>query len=183
VLAGVVLFLAFDISFDLFSTNIRDTYQMDPIIFFVILAAFAVVAEVGHDLAIKLALRSTGGKSTFRLSLIGIPMTLLSGLLGFVITAAGGTKILRVFESGRRGATVAACGALFNLVLGAVLLYIGIAYRMSWLAFAGAMPNLANAAFSMFPTYPFEGRRVVRGSRLVWGLVFFTSMMFYVYAM
>lgn len=154
--------------------------DVNPFLFLLSIALFSIVAEIGHEFVIKLSLKNVGGKSVFELSLIGTIITIISGIFGFVISAAGGTKILHKFKKSKKDALVASSGSLFNLILGLFLLFIF--FNIKWLALASAMPNLAYATFCLFPTYPFEGRRVFNGSKGLWSLLFLSSMFFYTFA-
>ena len=176
---GVVIFFAFMIEFFRFSDGFN--YGVNPIVFILSLAFFAMFAEISHELVIKYTSRSLDGKSVFEFSFIGTIVALISGMMGFVIPAAGGTKILKNFTSPLEEAIVVASGSFFNLMIGVLLLFISISYNIHWLILAGALPNLANAAFCLFPAYPFEGRRVFKGNKWFWGLLFSFSMMFYLF--
>lgn len=179
-IAGVAIFLAF------FVTEIRHFNEMDyesvsPIVFLLCLAIFAMIAEIGHDLAIRLSLKSVEGKSVFELSPIGTVITILSGIFGFVVPAAGGTKIFYTFKNYIKDAIVASSGCLFNLIVGILVVLISLYFNSKWFALAGAFPNLALGTFCLFPFNPFEGKRVFIGSKIIWELLFFTSMLLYLY--
>ena len=175
IIGGGILFLAFAISPQSHAVE----YNVDQIVFLFALAFFAMFAQIGHNLAFKFFLRSAGIKSVFKLSPIGVIITVLSGAVGFLITVVGGTKILHDFDNPFNEAMATASGSLFNLLLGAFLLFVGMFMNIEWIALAGAMPNLVYATFCLFPTYPFEGRRVFEGNKFLWGLLFFFSLMFY----
>ncbi len=175
IIGGGIIFFAFAIEKIHESNN---EYEVDPLIFLLSLAFFAMIAEIGHNLAFKFSLKSVGSNLRFELSLIGAFITITSGFLGFVIAAAGGTKVIREIKNSLIEPIVTASGSFFNLMFGILLLFISISFQIKWLAI-GALPNLAYATFCLFPTYPFEGRKVFKGNKFLWGLLFFFSLMFY----
>lgn len=179
-IAGVAIFFAFVVT-EIRHFNEINYESVSPIIFLVCLGIFAMIAEIGHDLAIRLSLKSVEGKSFFELSPIGTVITILSGIFGFVVPAAGGTKILYTFKNSVKDAIVASSGCLFNLIVGILVVLTSLYFNSKWFALAGAFPNLALGTFCLFPFSPFEGKRVFIGSKVIWGLLFFTSMLMYLY--
>ncbi|MBC2707118.1 MAG: hypothetical protein HF975_11195 [ANME-2 cluster archaeon] len=178
ILAGGILFLAFSLE-ACRETHISE-FGIKPLLFIVSLAFFAMLAEIGHDFAIKISHNSLGGKSIFKISFFGAIVTIISGWFGFVITAAGGTRISNLIDNSFKEAIAASSGAIFNLTMGFFLLLFSNYFPdFKWLVFTGAMPNLAYATFSLFPIYPFEGRDIIKGNCILWGILFFLSLMFY----
>jgi len=99
----------------------------------------------------------------------------------FVVPVSGGTKRSYTFKNSRKDAIVASSGSLFNLIVGILVLLISLIFNSKWFALAGAFPNLALCTFCLFHFSPFEGKRVFFGSKIVWGLLFFTSVLLYLY--
>jgi len=178
ILAGGILFVAF--SLEAYRENHISEFGINPVLFLVSLAFFAMLAEIGHDFAIKVSHNSLGGKSIFEISFFGAIVTIISGLFGFIITAVGGTRISNIIDNSFKEAIAASSGAIFNLTIGFfLLLFSNYSPGFEWLVFTGAMPNLAYATFSLFPIYPFEGREIIKGNSILWGILFFLSLMFY----
>lgn len=125
-----------------------------------------MIAEIGHGLAIRLSIKSVAGKSVFELSPIGTVITILSGIFGFVVPVAGGTKIFYTFKHSLKDAIVASSGCLFNLIVGILVVLISLYFNSKWFALAGAFPNLALGIFCLFPFNPFEGKRYSLGVKL-----------------
>jgi len=178
ILAGGILFLAF--SLEAYRETHISEFGINPLLFIASLAFFAMLAEIGHDFAIRISHNSLGGKSIFEISFFGAIVTIISGWFGFVITAAGGTRISNRIDNSFKEAIAASSGAIFNLTMGFfLLLFSNYSPDFKWLVFTGAMPNLACATFSLFPIYPFEGREIIDGNLILWGILFFLSLMFY----
>ncbi|HIH44799.1 MAG TPA: hypothetical protein HA257_06950 [Candidatus Methanoperedenaceae archaeon] len=178
-IGGVIIFLAFLIELTLYSHE--TPYDASSPIFIVSLAFFVMLAEIGHDLVARFSLQSMGGKKLMELSLLGSVVTILTGIMGFVVTAVLSSKVLRKSENIMQEAVVTLSGSIFNLLVGMLVLLVTLVLNIKWLALAGAMPNLAYATFSLLPFYPFEGKAVIKGSIWLWGLMFFVSMMLYIY--
>ena len=141
-------------------------------------AAAAFTGFVAHELAHKLSAESGGYWAEFRLSPLGLFVSVLTASFGFLFAAPGATRIggmSNVRDWGRTALAGPATNFVFALAflggsfatstdarfatLSTVLLFL--AYINAWFA-----------AFNMIPFGPLDGAKVFRWSKGVWAGTF-----------
>jgi Zn-dependent protease len=159
---------------------------------------FAVVAAltgfVAHEMAHKVVAQRYGFWAEFRMSPVGLLLSLVVAWAGFLFATPGATVISGMGQTREWGRTSLA-GPALNLAEGAV----AFALAAALFATAGGGTDLWSylvllaffngwfAAFNLIPWGPLDGAKVLRWSSGVWATAFaasiaFTGAMFYVLA-
>lgn len=137
-------------------------------------AVAALTGFVAHEMAHKVSAQRYGFWAEFRMSPVGLLLSLVTALAGFLFAAPGATVISGMGDSREWGRTSLA-GPLLNLVEGSVFLAAGLGvWALShsleaWsLLVLLAFFNGWFAAFNLIPLGPLDGRKVLRWSAPVW---------------
>ena len=183
-LASLVLAIAFSLSisgglFSIFSI----TWEMVIISFIVVSTGF-ILHELGH----KFTAIKSGYYAEFRIWKIGIYITLLSSMFGFIFAAPGAVYIMPKYDiygnakqiTKENSGLAAVTGPLVNLILAGVFFMIsGINFSflgipMAQIAGLGIQINLWLAIFNMIPFPPLDGYKVFTWDKNIWIAVFGT---------
>jgi Zn-dependent protease len=167
--------------------------------FFLPLVAVSAVAAltgfVAHEMAHKMSAQRRGFWAEFRLSPIGLLVSIVTAVLGFLWAAPGATIVSGVDERDREDwGHIALAGPLMNVAFGAAFyvgsvgLFLANSDSYFWLLML-AFVNMWFGTFNLIPIGPLDGRKVLRWSTAVWALTFlavaaFTAVVaiaFYVY--
>jgi Zn-dependent protease len=185
------LVLTFDISliqrgFGLFAGGTANA----PLILFAVEvgAAVALTGFVAHELAHKVVAQRYGFWAEFRMSPIGLLISVMTAFVGFLMALPGATMIGGMGDARQWGRTSVA-GPLLNLIEGAVFL-IGAAASFvlqhnDWTTSFLLLLALFNGIFAAFNLLPFgllDGRKVFRWNRGVWAVTFAMAVGFALYA-
>ena len=141
-----------------------------------VLSLFTVgVGFTVHELAHRTVARYLGVPAFFRASYLGLALSVIMGVLFgvvFVVPGATVTGTLGVQET----AIVAAAGPASNLALVPVFLFVS---KFSPVGEFGVFVNATFAFFNSLPIIGLDGHYVLRGSKLLWALLFaFSSFLF-----
>ncbi|MCI4353517.1 MAG: metalloprotease [Thermoplasmata archaeon] len=139
-----------------------------------IAASAALTGFVAHEIAHKVSAQLRGYSAEFRLSPIGLIVSLLTASAGFLFAAPGATMIVgmaNLRDWGRTSLAGPATNFAFALVFLAAALVApspsGASSLPASLLFL-AYINGWFAAFNMIPFGPLDGAKVLRWSRPVW---------------
>jgi len=143
-----------------------------------IAAAAALTGFVAHEMAHKIVAQRLGFWAEFRMSPIGLVLSVITAFIGFLFAAPGATMVGGMSSVDRRewGETSVA-GPLTNFSFAALFYLASIAVfspfhvAVSSLLFL-AWINLIFAGFNMLPIGPLDGAKVLRWSVGVWVAVF-----------
>ena len=141
----------------------------------------AVIALTGflvHELAHKITAQRLGFWSEFRASPVGLVVSVLTAIAGFLLAAPGATLIGgqgTVRDWGRSalaGPAVNLVEALVFLAAAFASVSAGASVGLSSLLFTFAFFDGWFAAFNLVPIGPLDGRKVLSWNPLIWGGTF-----------
>jgi Zn-dependent protease len=143
----------------------------------------AFTGFLAHELAHKISAERAGYWAEFRMSPIGLLLSILTAFYGFLFAAPGATVIGGVDDRSHWG-RISLSGPGINLVEAAG--FVGAAWVMNLLGYASlgallaivALVNAIFAAFNLLPFGPLDGRKVWNWSRRVWTSAFAGAVAF-----
>ena len=152
-------------------------------------AIAALTGFLAHELAHKVSAERAGFWAEFRMSPMGLLVSLATAFLGFLLAAPGATVVSGMSDARQWGRTSLA-GPVVNLVEGAAFAIgaLAVAHVAAsatywidslWLL---AFFNGWFATFNLIPLGPLDGRKVLRWSSGVWIVAFAVSAVFTVAA-
>ena len=133
-----------------------------------------------HELAHKFVAQRYGYWAEYKASWSGLFFMIVMSFMGFIIAAPGAVMISK--DNGSTIMTkeqlwIALAGPMTNIILMVFFLALALASRaminqfLLEVAYFAFYINLILAAFNLIPVDPFDGGRIIRGSRLVWAVV------------
>ncbi len=145
-------------------------------------ATAALTGFVFHELGHKIAAQRRGYWAEFRMSWLGLGLSVFTSVLvGFLLAAPGATMVSGMADRRDWGRTSLA-GPVVNLVEGGAFAAAGVALTAGNLlgAFAPYLLLLGFfngwfATFNLVPLGPLDGRKVLSWSAPVWGVAFTVS--------
>jgi Zn-dependent protease len=160
-----------------------DTSLVTPdLVLVCVIAAFT--GFVTHEMAHKVSAQRRGFWAEFRLSPVGLVVSVVTAALGFLFAAPGATMIGGMEESDREDwGRTALAGPLSNVTFAAVFyvgsvgLFLANSPWYGWLLVL-AFVNTWFAVFNLIPIGPLDGRKVLRWSTGVWVAVFVAVAVF-----
>jgi Zn-dependent protease len=162
----VVLTVSFALFMD--GTGFR-VWEVHPM---TLLAAFLAVGSgfVLHELAHKVVAQRYGHWAEFRAQFMGLGLTVLLAIFGPILFAAPGAVLIQGRVTPRESGLISLVGPGTNFVLALV------AYPFAWAVNADAVRprigfivtsiNAALCLFNLLPFGPFDGRKVLRWSKV-----------------
>jgi Zn-dependent protease len=139
-----------------------------------IAAAAALTGFVAHEMAHKVSAQRRGYWAEFRLSVLGLVVSIITAALGFLFAAPGATMIGGAADKDDMG-RISFAGPATNFVFAMAFLagaFVAGAFSSgALLAFIFVFLAFINAwfaAFNMIPVGPLDGAKVFRWSGLVW---------------
>jgi len=164
--AWFIISLAFAIAFSggqLFSNTI---------IFVFLISAFTVgLGFILHELAHRYFARRYGAHAEFYANNTMLFIALLFSFFGFIF-AAPGAVVIKGYLTKRKYGHIALAGPAMNVLLGIVFLLILLFIPESAVVTKpGMMINFWLALFNMLPFPIFDGYKVLRWNKIVYGLV------------
>ncbi|HYA57914.1 MAG TPA: site-2 protease family protein [Thermoplasmata archaeon] len=160
-------------------TNGRGLLSSEAWIYVLVAAATGFTGFIAHELAHKVVAQRRGFWAEFRMSPMGLVLSLvMSYIVGFLWAIPGATMVGGMSEINRRdwGLTSLA-GPMTNLSF-AFVFYAAAAgtYLLGWVVAPWllflAYINGWFGAFNLIPVGPLDGAKVLRWNRVVWGLAF-----------
>lgn len=149
-------------------------------------AAAALTGFVAHEMAHKIVAQRYGFWAEFRMSPMGLLLSVMTSLFG-VIWAAPGATVVGGMGDVREWGRTSLAGPALNLAEGSAFLGLALllgpttslAPAASFLALL-AFINGWFAAFNLIPLGPLDGRKVFRWSPGVWGAALAVAVVFLV---
>ncbi len=164
--AWFIISLAFAIAFSggrLFDSAI--------LIIFLVSAFTVGLGFILHELAHRYFATKYGAKAEFYANNTMLFFALLFSFFGFIF-AAPGAVVIRGYLTKRKYGHIALAGPAMNILLGIVFLLLGIFVPETIpVAKPGMMINFWLALFNMLPFPIFDGFKVLKWNKLVYGLV------------
>ena len=165
----------------LFSSSWRNLLQQSPVF---LIGAFLIygLAFILHELAHKFMAQRLGYWAEFRLNQQGLMLTLFSLISPFKIIAPGAVMIGNIANWDHYG-KVSIAGPATNIGLG--LIYFMVALMtgnpmINGLAWAGAYINASLALFNLIPFGLFDGAKIIKWNRYVWGAAVIAAGILYI---
>ncbi|MBD3361717.1 hypothetical protein GF358_02915 [Candidatus Woesearchaeota archaeon] len=145
----------------------------DPAILVVFLSsAFTVgLGFILHELAHRYFARKYGAHAEFYANNTMLGLALLFSFFGFIF-AAPGAVVIRGYLTKRKYGHISLAGPAMNILLGIVFLVIALFIpESSVVTKPGMMINFWLALFNMLPFPIFDGFKVLRWNKIVYGIV------------
>ncbi len=143
------------------------------IAFLMVITAFFL-----HEMAHKFTAIRMGAWSEFRMWPLGVLLTLLTSLFGFIF-ALPGAVYFASYRNPRIEGRIALAGPTTNIILGAAMLFVLLLVKMSGLILVAvgylAFINIWLAFFNLLPIPPLDGSKVFRFDRTNWIFAFILS--------
>ena len=138
-----------------------------------------IVAMLFHELAHRQVARKYGGYARFKLWPIGVLISVIISMLGFVIAVTGAVNIGGIYDRERMG-KIALAGPASNLVFGIVFFILAIVtpayFQFSALFVFLSRINFYIGTFNMIPFGPLDGGKVLAWNMRNFAVVFIISL-------
>jgi len=136
-------------------------------------------AFIPHELFHKIVAKTYGLWAEFRLTLLGVMITLIS-ILSPIKIVSPGTVIIAGEVDRRMIGKISLSGPLTNLVLSTIFLALSFVTNAFLLKVAFMWGSVINAFVALFNLIPFgflDGAKVLWWNKYVWALTFITSLL------
>jgi Zn-dependent protease len=134
-----------------------------------------VTAFLLHEMSHKFVAIHYGAWSEFRMWPLGLLLTIVTGLLGFLFALPGAVYFASYRNPIREG-RIAVAGPSTNLVIGVALLPVLLFARLSYIPFMAVFYltyiNIWLAFFNLIPIPPLDGSKVFAWDKKAWGVTF-----------
>ncbi|HYB78442.1 MAG TPA: metalloprotease [Thermoplasmata archaeon] len=174
----IIAFLVLSFDFVLLYGGLAIYDTGTELLLIAIAASAAITGFVAHEIAHKLSAQRRGYRAEFRLSVLGLAVSVVTAALGFLFAAPGATIIGGATDADDWGRiSLAGPATNFGFSLGFLLgAFVAsglpggglLAFILLFLAFVNAW----FAAFNMIPIGPLDGRKVYRWSAAIWAVSF-----------
>ncbi|MFC1802503.1 AN1-type zinc finger domain-containing protein [Thermoproteota archaeon] len=164
----------------LFSSFGRVLLQISPV-FLVGAMLIYGLAFIFHELAHKFMAQRLGYWAEFKINQQGIMLTLLSLISPFKVIAPGAVMIGNIASWDHYG-KVSIAGPATNIGLGIIFFMIALmtgSSMLNKLALLGMNINASLALFNLIPLGIFDGAKIIRWNRLVWGIAILAAGILY----
>jgi len=164
--AWFIISLAFAIAF-----SGGGFFDASILVIFLVSAFTVGLGFILHELAHRYFARRYGAHAEFYANNTMLFMALLFSFFGFIF-AAPGAVVIRGYLTKRKYGHIALAGPMMNILLGIVFLLFGIFLPVTMpVAKPGMMINFWLALFNMLPFPIFDGFKVLRWNKIVYGAV------------
>ena len=129
-----------------------------------------VLSFLFHEFGHKFVAQKAGMWSEFRMSPMGLVLTLVTSFLGFLFAAPGAVYIQGNCSRETDG-KISIAGPMVNIVLSAIGIIGCLTVNHSgWVIFFLLLANLNAflALFNLLPIPPLDGSKVIRWNKLIW---------------
>ncbi len=134
-----------------------------------------ITAFLIHEMSHKFTAIHYGAWSEFRMWPMGLVLTIITGLIGFLFALPGAVYFASYRNPIREG-KIALAGPIANMVMGIVLLPVLLFVTMPLNAFAAVFflvyINLWLGLFNLVPIPPLDGSKVFAWNKMYWGITF-----------
>lgn len=164
--AWFIISLAFAIAFS--GGRLFDS----AILLIFLVSAFTVgLGFILHELAHRYFAIRYGAKAEFHANNTMLFIALLFSFFGFIF-AAPGAVVIHGYLTKRKYGHIALAGPMMNILLGGVFLLFGLFLPVTMpVAKPGMLINFWLALFNMLPFPIFDGFKVLKWNKLIYGLV------------
>lgn len=134
-----------------------------------------ITAFLIHEMSHKFTAIHFGAWSEFRMWPMGLVLTIVTGLIGFLFALPGAVYFASYRNPIREG-KIALAGPIANLVMGVALLPVLLFASIPFFAFAAVFflvyINLWLGLFNLVPIPPLDGSKVFAWNKTYWGMIF-----------
>ena len=164
--AWFIISLAFAIAF-----SGRNLFGTEIIVIFIVSAFTVGLGFILHELAHRYFARKYGAKAEFYANNRMLMFALIFSFFGFIF-AAPGAVVIRGYLTKRKYGHIALAGPMMNVLLGILFLIIALFIPETLVVTKpGMMINFWLALFNMLPFPIFDGLKVLRWNKIVYGVV------------
>lgn len=149
------------------------------IAFLMVITAFFL-----HEMSHKFTAIRMGAWSEFRMWPLGVLLTLITGLIGFLF-ALPGAVYFASYRNPMREGKIAMAGPMTNLIIAVILLPVFLFLKLSLFIhvalFFMIYINIWLAFFNLLPIPPLDGSKVFAWSRMNWGIIIGVAILLLLY--
>lgn len=140
------------------------------VLLFLMCAVLVVISFLFHELGHKFMAQRLGLWSEYRMFNLGLVITLVSSLVGFLF-AAPGAVMINGYVNKKENGLISIAGPAVNMVFAAIgilgcLVFNGNPIIIFFMLLASL--NSALALFNLLPIPPFDGSKIVSWSPVIW---------------
>ncbi len=143
-----------------------------------------ITAFLIHEMSHKFTAIHYGAWSEFRMWPMGLVLTIITGLIGFLFALPGAVYFASYRNPIREG-KIAIAGPIANLVMGIVLLPVLLFASLNFEIFAAIFflvyINLWLGLFNLVPIPPLDGSKVFAWNKTYWGIIFGIAAVLVIY--
>ena len=138
---------------------------------YLLISAFTVgLGFLIHEMGHKFVAQKYGCFAEFRANMRMLVLAVMMSFLGFVFVAPGAVYIHGNLDHKKNG-KIAAAGPLMNIILAVIFLIIMLFFSKGIIVQYGFMINSWLALFNMIPFMMFDGLKILRWNKVVYGVM------------